>query len=83
MQPQRSKNDVAPIPLVKCSFCSQMTVLGLHQIQFTPAKKGRWVEENGEQVWKPPTMNRKDIYMCDHCKSKGVKWPKRKDSKKK
>jgi polyhydroxyalkanoate synthesis regulator phasin len=76
--PKKSKiNDTEEValPMVKCSFCHNMTMTGLHQIRLEMVKKGEMKIENGKRLYKPPVMKKIDIYMCTNCVKKGTKWP--------
>jgi len=76
--PKKSKiNDTEEValPMVKCSFCHNMTSTGMHQIRLNMVKKGEFKFENGKKLYKPPVMKKIDIYMCTNCVKKGTKWP--------
>jgi len=63
-----------PLPMVKCSFCGNMTMIGLHQIRLKMVKKGDIKVVKGKKMYKPPVMKRIDYYMCTNCVKKGTKW---------
>ncbi len=74
---QRKFNDTEdiPLPMIKCSFCGNMTVTGLHQTRLKIIKKGEMRIINGKNMYKPPIAKQIDFYMCTNCVAKGTKWP--------
>ena len=76
--PKKQKiNDVEEIaiPMVKCTFCGNMTSAGMKQTRLDMVEKGSTRIENGRKMYKPPRMKRKDFYMCTNCVKKDKKWP--------
>jgi len=64
-----------PLPMVKCSFCGNMTATGMHQIRLDIIEKGIMKIINGKQMYKPPRTKQIDYYMCPNCIAKGTRWP--------
>ena len=76
--PKQNKiNDTEEValPMVKCSFCHNMTVTGMHQIRLKMVKKGEMKIENGKRLYKPSVNKRIDYYMCTNCIKSGKHWP--------
>ena len=63
------------VPSVKCSFCGEHTISGLHQTRLELVEQSVTKIIDGKPWYKPPVMKRIDYYMCPNCVASGVKWP--------
>jgi hypothetical protein len=75
---QQKINDVEEValPVLRCSYCDKLITSGLHQVQLKMVEPGHVKIVMGKQTLIPPRMKRIDLYMCNECVKKGVKWEK-------
>jgi len=69
-----NETETVALPMVKCSFCGNMTSNGMKQTRLDMTKKGDLKIVNGVKMYKPPVMKKIDYYMCLECVKRGTRW---------